>query len=98
MARNPREFLGDSFGRKDVVDVAGNDRTSRHAVILRRGVVLRKSYAAMRLNFGHPQRSIRSRPRQDAANGAVSLLFGERTHEVVSGHVHRARLFARAEV
>ena len=65
MTRDPRQFLGDAFGRKHVIHIARNNSASRHAVILGGGFVLRKSYAAVRLNFRHSQSSVRARSRQE---------------------------------
>src|SRR5438876_8443995 len=94
MPRNPRKLLRDPFGREHIVHTARLNRASRHAVILRRRFVLRKSYASMRLDFGHSHRAVRTRAGQNHAYRAIPFLLRKRAHEVIHGPVRPARFFS----
>src|SRR5262252_1890124 len=92
MVGDARQFHGDAFWREHIVDIACSDGAVRHAVVLGGGFILRESNSALSLNFGHAQSSVGAGAGENHADSAVSFLLGERTHELVNGHVRLAEL------
>src|SRR5262249_48602742 len=92
------ELASDGFGREDIVDAAGDDGASRHAVVFCRFFILGESDAAVSLNLRQAGGSLGTGGRQEDTNGAITLFFRKSAHEMVDGHVHAARLTTRAEL
>ncbi len=82
---------GDARRVQDHVHGVGADGGRRHTVVARRRRVLRERDAAPTLDRGQAERSIRGGPRQHDADGARSLVEGQRTKEVVYGKMHALR-------
>ena len=92
------QFLCNVLRREHVIDGAGGDGAAGHAVVFRGVFILGKSDAALRLNFGHAECAVRASAGENDADGAIAFGFGERTHEMIDGHVDAVRLFARREL
>ncbi len=82
-AQLPRNILG----RQDEVDAARVHRIARHAVVFRRLLILGKSNSSRRLDGAASLSAIRSRARQDDANGLLSRTFRQGAEKIIDRHV-----------
>ena len=98
MPADSREFPGDRVRRHDEVDAACRDGAARHAVVLRRGRVLREGDAARGLDGLEPHGAVRRRPGEDDPDRAAAGILGQGPQELVDRHVQRPRRPSRREV
>lgn len=97
MARDPLELLPYLGGRLHEIDGAGRHGAARHALLLG-GAILSEGDPPGRLDLLDPQRPVTGRPGQYDADALVTMLFGERTHEVVDRAVLSEFLGSRREL
>jgi hypothetical protein len=97
MLCNPRQFPCNPFRWQHVVHAPRRNRAAWHSVELGRLSLLRKRHSALRLDLRHPERPIRPQPRKNHSDRMVTLLLRQRPHEIVNGHVRRARFASRSQ-
>ena len=93
-AQLPRNILG----RQDEVDATGIHRVARHAVVLRRLLILRKRDASRRLDGAASLGAVRSRARQDDADRLLPGIFRQRAKKIVDRHVLPVGQHARTQL
>ena len=91
MIRKAEQVPRDPLRRQDVVDAAVRDRAARHAVLLRRLLVLGERDAALGLDRLEPERPVRAAARQDDADRLGAVDAGHRAEQMVDRHVRPAR-------
>src|ERR1700733_14845553 len=87
MLANSAQLPGNVLRRQDEIDVSRVRRIARHAVVFRRFLILGKRNAARCLDGTASLGAVRSRTRQDDANGLLPNTFRERAKEVVDRQV-----------
>ena len=97
MLGDAHELLGDFRGGKHVVHHVFQDGTARHAVVLGRRLILRQGYAAFRLDGLEAERAVRAASGKNDADGPTLEHLGQRSEQVVDGHVLAACRGARRE-
>ena len=89
------QFLGNGCRREDEIDGPPFNGAARHARELRGLLILRKSDATFSFNGLNTQRSITASAGEHDGNGAILLIFGQRTEERIDRHRWTFEFFSR---
>ncbi len=98
MLADPAQLSRNVLRRQDKVDVPCIHRIARHAVVLRRLLVLRKRDASRRFDGPASFGPVRCRSRQDHADRLLPGTFRQRTKKIIDGHVLTVRDHARTQL
>ena len=98
MLADSTQLPGNVLGRQDEVDASRIHCIARHAVVLRRLLILGKSNSSRRFDGTATFGAVRSRTGQNHADGLLPGTFRQRTKKIIDRHVLPAHQYPRTQL